>query len=204
MTTLWLIRHGETDWNIQLRFQGISDRPLNQTGKKQATSLVPRLTGMSFDAIYCSDLKRVQQTAGFALDDAIDSMILDARLREFDFGAWEGKKWDDISEKYPDEYQSWQQDRENIPHGGERLSEVTARIQSFLDELRQKHNDDAHILIFAHGGSLGVLMSLLMGNDPNRWWQYRLFNCTLNEMLIFNRGAVLTRLNDDIHLPDDE
>ena len=67
MTTLWLIRHGETDWNVQQRFQGISEQSLNANGETQASCLAPRLTEMSFDAIYSSDLKRVQQTARFAL-----------------------------------------------------------------------------------------------------------------------------------------
>lgn len=204
MTTLWLVRHGETNWNVEQRFQGISDQPLNQTGEKQAASLAPRLEKMAFDAIYSSDLIRVQRTAELALNGNNEAVVLDARLREFDFGEWEGLSWSEAREKHPEDFELWVNDREQNPHGGERISDLVTRIDSFLKELQARYNKEEHILIFAHGGTLAVLVCHLLGNDPERWWQYRFGNCSLNEVALLNRGAILTRLNDRSHIADSD
>jgi broad specificity phosphatase PhoE len=110
MPTWWLIRHGETDWNLNGRFQGSSNEALNTAGQAQATSLASRLITMNFDVIYASNLQRVQQTAHFALNGRTDSIIYDTRLQEIDFGKWEGLKWDEIREQYPQEFAIWSQD----------------------------------------------------------------------------------------------
>ncbi|GAB5491173.1 MAG: alpha-ribazole phosphatase [Phototrophicaceae bacterium] len=201
-TTLWLIRHGETDWNVEQRFQGSSDKPLNAHGKAQATSLVPRLAEMSFDTIYASDLIRVQQTAHFALGGNTDTLISDARLRELHFGTWEGLTWKEANDKFGAEFALWADNRDLSPHGGETISDVVVRVESFLETIRSKHQDDDNILIFAHGGVLAVLVCLLLDTNPTQWWKFRFLNCTINEVVLANRGAILARLNDARHLDD--
>lgn len=204
MTTLWLVRHGETNWNVEQRFQGISDQPLNQRGEKQASSLAPRLEKMSFDGIYSSDLIRVQRTAELALNGNKDSLVLDARLREFDFGEWEGLSWAEAREKHSEDFELWVNDREQNPHGGERISDLVIRVNSFLEEIKAQYGKDDNVLIFAHGGTLGVVVCHLLGNDPNHWWRYRFSNCSLTEIMLPKRGAILARLNDRSHLPDSD
>ena len=199
MTTLWLIRHGETDWNVEQRFQGSSDQILNAQGEAQATCLAPRLAEMTFDAIYASDLKRVQQTAHFALNGDTDRLVSDARLRELHFGTWEGLTWQEARDQFGEEFEEWADNRELNPHGGEKMSDVVQRVEAFLDDIQEKHKDDTDILIFAHGGVLAVLVCLLLGTNPNLWWQYRFLNCTLSEVILVNRGAILARLNDASH-----
>jgi len=200
---LWLIRHGETDWNVQRRFQGSSEEPLNENGQKQAKSLAPRLQNMHFDAIYASDLIRVRQTAELALDSRSNQVQFDARLREVDFGNWEGLQWEEIRTRYPDDFARWIADRNENPHGGDTLSDVVERVKNFLQDIRQQHNEDATILLFAHGGSLAILISLLLGTNPLRWWQFHLQNCTLNHLYLYSETNVLSRFNDDHHLPPD-
>jgi len=204
MTTLWLVRHGETNWNVEHRFQGSSDQPLNQNGESQATALSNRLDKMSFDAMYCSDLIRVQRTAELALNGNIDRLVLDARLQEFNFGKWEGLSWKEARELDSVAFDEWASDRENNPHGGERISDMVTRLDSFLSDLQEKHDKDEQILIFAHGGTLGSLLCLLLGNDPKHWWHYRFLNCSLSQVELLNRGAVLVRLNDTGHFPDSD
>ena len=199
MTALWLVRHGETDWNVEQRFQGSSDQPLNATGEAQAQSLASRLITMTFDGIYSSDLIRVQRTAELALNGDTESISFDERLRELYFGTWEGLTWQEAREQFPAEFELWAGDREQNPHGGERMSDVVSRITAFLDDIQSKHGKDDNVLIFAHGGVLGTLVCLLLGNDPTKWWQYRFLNCTLSQVIIVNRGAVLATLNDDAH-----
>lgn len=201
MTTLWLIRHGETEWNVIGRFQGSADEPLNTTGEEQAASLAPRLATMNFDAIYASDMLRVQQTAQHALNGDMSRIQSDARLRELTFGKWEGLTWDDIKAQYPDELNLWLENRNENPHGGDKLPDVAHRLTDFLSEIRANHDKDEHILIFAHGGILAIVITLLIDVDSAKWWQFGLKNCSLNEVGLFNRGAVLLRLNDEQHLP---
>lgn len=200
MTTWWLIRHGETDFNLNGRFQGSIDELLNETGQTQAASLIPRLKEMNFDAIYASDLTRVKQTAHFALNGESDSIAYDARLREMDFGKWEGLKWEEIREQYPEEFAIWTQDREQNPHGGERVSDIAQRVSAFMDELREQYQDEEQILIFAHGGTIAIILTLLFEIDTSKWWQFRLQNCSLNEVIFFKHGFVLNRLNDNQHI----
>lgn len=199
MPTWWLIRHGETDFNLNGRFQGSSNEPLNAKGMKQAASLVSRLKEMKFDAIYASDLERVRQTAALALDGKTESIVYDTRLRELDFGHWEGLTWQEIREQYPEEFAIWSADNDKNPHGGERISEVTKRLRSLMDELQKQYQAEEQILIFAHGGTLGIMLSIFFEANPSRWWQFRIHNCSLNEVILFNRGVVLNRLNDNQH-----
>ena len=202
MPTLWLIRHGETEWNLKRRFQGSSDEPLNTTGEEQAACLTPRLEKMSFDAIYASDMLRVQQTAKFALNGDISRMQSDARLREVGFGKWEGLTWGEIKEQYPEDFEIWSTDRSLNPHGGDSLADVVGRIDSFLADIQAKYSKEDQILIFAHGGSLAILITRLLGIDSAKWWQFILKNCALTEIKIFTHGVVLSRFNDDKHLPE--
>lgn len=200
MTTLWLIRHGETDWNVEQRFQGSSDRELNANGTAQATSLAPRLAEMTFDALYASDLTRVQQTAHFALNGKTETLVADARLRELDFGTWEGLTLQEAREQHGEDFALWLDDRELNPHGGEKMSDVIQRVEAFLQDIRIKNKGTKDILIFAHGGILAVMLCLLLGTNPNLWWQYRFLNCSLSEVILANRGAILARLNDKGHM----
>ncbi|MGB7341183.1 MAG: histidine phosphatase family protein [Phototrophicaceae bacterium] len=201
MTTLWLIRHGQTDWNTEQRFQGTSDQPLNATGETQAASLAPRLQAMHFDGIYCSDLIRVKRTADLALAGNTDTVTYDARLQEFNFGAWEGMSWDEARQHNAVEFAKWVDDRNYNPHGGETIDDMVQRLDAFLVDIDDKHAPDEHLLLFAHGGTLATLVCMLLGTDPKKWWQYRFLNCTLNEVIRIKRGAILARLNDMTHLP---
>lgn len=199
MTRLWLVRHGETDWNVEQRFQGTSDQLLNATGEAQAQSLAPRLADIAFDGIYSSDLKRVKRTAELALDGSLEGVTLDSRLQELDFGEWEGLSWREVREQFPDEFAIWADDREQNPHGGERITDVVRRVELFLNDMQRQHGKDDHVLIFAHGGVFAVMVCMLLDTDPSKWWRYRFLNCTLSEIELANRGAILTKLNDDSH-----
>lgn len=200
MIHLFLVRHGETDWNVNRRFQGSSDQPLNATGEVQARQLAYSLREHAFDHIFASDLSRVMHTARIALPDDL-SITPEPRLREISFGKFEGLTWDEIQATYPDEFTLWQQDRRQNPHGGETLDMVVARVHSFVNDLRAAH-DDARIAAFAHGGTIGILLSLLLGTPPDKWWQFRIDNTAVSEIAIYESGSVLLRFNDTYHLTD--
>jgi alpha-ribazole phosphatase len=195
---LLLIRHGQTDWNLAQRFQGQSDIPLNEVGKKQAQALSERLSNQSFDFVYSSDLQRATETAKFICKSEFHSA---PRLREVNFGDWEGLTYDAIKEKHPDTLAAWENDIfKNAPPNGETLEQLSARVQSMLDELYAKHKDQT-ILIVAHGGVLQTLICLALKLPPTMYWQFHLSTASLSEVAFYPAGAILNLLNDTSHLP---
>ena len=200
---LLLIRHGQTNWNLEQRFQGQSDIPLNETGRKQAAALADRLSAKQFDAIYSSDLQRAAETAAIILQMSGFNPDLhpDSRLREVNFGDWEGLTYDEIRAKHPDPLAAWEADIfKNAPPNGETLEGLAVRVQSMLDELREKH-EDQNILIVAHGGVLQTLICLAFKLPPTMYWQFHLSTASLSELAFYPAGAILNSLNDTSHLP---
>ena len=142
---LWLVRHGETDWNAEGRFQGWTDVPLNDTGRAQATSLKPLLADHEFDGVWSSDLLRAIDTARIAVGEP----TVDRRLRELDFGDLEGAVWDELDGETRaglKEFESFQSP------GGESAGVFVDRVFEFLDDLAA----GCHV-VFAHGGVIRAI-----------------------------------------------
>ncbi|MDO9301084.1 MAG: alpha-ribazole phosphatase, partial [Anaerolineales bacterium] len=196
---LLLVRHGQTDWNIARRFQGQSDIPLNEVGKKQAKALANRLSAEHFDSIYSSDLQRATETAKIICKSEWHS---DLRLREVNFGDWEGLTYGEIKEKHPDTLSAWENDiYKNAPPNGETLEGLSARVQSMLGELYAKHKDQT-VLIVAHGGVLQTLICLALNLKPTMYWRFHLSTASLSEIAFYPKGAgaIVNLLNDTSHL----
>jgi broad specificity phosphatase PhoE len=166
MTEIWLVRHGQTDWNIEGRWQGHADIPLNPTGQEQARSLASELAenGQTFQAIYSSDLKRAYQTAqeiGKSLDLPVHK---DRRLREISKGAWEGMLVSQVSELSNEAIRQRQEDPlYTRSPGGESLMEVAARLSSAADDIASAH-PVGPVLVVTHGLALAALLCL-----ANNW-----------------------------------
>jgi broad specificity phosphatase PhoE len=158
MTQFCLIRHGQTDWNLEGRYQGQSDVSLNEAGRVQAHALARRLQGRSFAAIYSSDLIRAKETA--EIMDVIFQLpiILEPRLREINQGDWEGQLVQVIIARYA---QLWQQrivDPASVrPPGGETIGEVAKRVYIALDDITRLHPNDA-VMIVSHGLTLATIL----------------------------------------------
>jgi alpha-ribazole phosphatase len=198
-----LIRHGQTDWNLAQRFQGQSDIPLNEVGKKQAMALADRLTNESINIVYSSDLQRAIETSKIIMQmsDCKPDLHPDQRLREVNFGDWEGLTYDEIKEKHPNTLNAWENDiYKNAPPNGETLEGLAMRVQSVLNELSAKYNDQT-ILIVAHGGVLQTLLCLALNLEPTMYWQFHLSTASLSEIAFYPAGAILNLLNDTSHLP---
>ena len=131
---LWLIRHGETDWNREGRTQGHSQNALSELGIRQARRLGLRLEPEQFDQIYCSDLKRAFQTAALAFPDK--KLIQDERLREIGRGVLEGTTDAERSEEQRTLLKRVKGERLTVrPPGGENFQDVMDRVTSWLDDL---------------------------------------------------------------------
>ncbi len=170
MTRLLLIRHGETDWNSEGRYQGQSDVPLNATGREQARHLAQALDGCALDTIYSSDLLRARETAEALARATGASLYLDPRLREVDLGEWEGQLFSCIQEKYPE---LLRQRRENplhfAPPGGETMVELRQRLLSAVREIAALH-PGASVALVSHGFALAVIKVSLNGQPVERVW----------------------------------
>lgn len=199
MLHLILVRHGETEWNKERRYQGQADIPLSSTGKQQAKLVAKRLVEYKFDAIYASDLKRARQTASAITEKNNLTIISEPRLREMSFGVLEGLTWNEAQEQYPEVVTAWLNDYNQPPEGGESLEVFTARITSFLNELKQKHEGQI-VLLTAHGGSLGEFLRLVLGLSSEGRWYFEMENASLSEILISKDFVSLKRLNETCHL----
>ena len=173
MSELWLVRHGQTDWNLERRYQGHSDTPLNATGLEQAALAAASLTAVSltavsltavsltgrrYAAIYSSDLRRVRTTAEIIGQVLGMEVILDPRLREVNFGVWEGMLAADIEARYPVEWEARRLDLQHVrPPGGESVQDVADRIWPAIDELSARHSG-APLILVSHGLALATVL----------------------------------------------
>ncbi|HRI18916.1 MAG TPA: histidine phosphatase family protein [Burkholderiaceae bacterium] len=159
MTELLLIRHGETDWNVQGRFQGQIDVPLNATGQRQAALMAERLARerARFDAMYSSDLLRTRQTAAPAAGRLALEPGLDAMLREQHFGVLEGLSFEEVKARHPELLAAWMRhDPDYALPGGESVRAFHARVVGAIEALAARHAGE-RVAIVTHGGVLDMV-----------------------------------------------
>jgi alpha-ribazole phosphatase len=199
---LLLTPHAPTDWNAQGRYQGWTDTPLSEIGKRQAALVAQRLRKEHIDICHASTLRRAWETADAISRQRGLEFTTDPRLREIRFGAWEGVTYADICHQDRQAMTAWEADpMQAAPPDGETLAEVAQRVESFLATMRNKYNDsDQTVLVVAHRGSLRVLICLALGLPAGAWWQFRLEPASVSELDCFEKGAVLNFLNDTHHL----
>jgi broad specificity phosphatase PhoE len=165
MTDLWLVRHGQTDWNLEGRWQGQSSLApgLNDIGRAQALAVRAQLKGMHISAIYSSDLLRARQTAGLFAEPLGLTVTLEPRLREINLGVWEGMPSDEIERLYPRELAERGRDplHAQAPQGESPL-EVAERVIPAVDDIAEKYPGRT-VLIVAHGVSLAVILCRAQG-----------------------------------------
>ncbi|OGO75039.1 MAG: hypothetical protein A3K41_08270 [Chloroflexi bacterium RIFOXYD12_FULL_57_15] len=174
MTELWLIRHGQTDWNLTGRWQGqASNAPgLNDMGRAQALALLDQLQDVDFSAIYSSDLPRARQTAGLIAEPLGLTVTFEPRLREMNLGAWEGMLSSDIETQYPRELEERRRDpfHAHAPNGESPL-EVAERVIAAVDEIAGKH-PNASVLIVSHGVPLVVIICRAEGIGMDKIYEH--------------------------------
>jgi probable phosphoglycerate mutase len=201
-TTVYLIRHGETDWNLTGRWQGHADVPLNAVGWRQARLLGQRLVreGVRFDALYSSDLIRAAQTAlevGSALGVAI---WLTPGLREIDLGSWSGHTTAELRVIYPDDFARVAAG-EDIPRGGgESIRAMRQRVVATLEHIVAKHSG-ATLGVVTHGGCIRALLSHAVSLDGNEFQHFpHIGNTSISVVRIGAGGWETLVVNDMAHL----
>jgi broad specificity phosphatase PhoE len=147
MTTLLLVRHGETDWNAAGRLQGHTDRPLNEYGRRQARELAERLAGDGIKAVYASDLSRARETAEILGARLGLEVVIDADLREKNWGSWEGLTSDE---------------RAGVEFEGESTEDHRERVLRAVQRIVAAHPGDC-VAVVTHGGSLRRIQAAVSG-----------------------------------------
>jgi broad specificity phosphatase PhoE len=196
-----LIRHGETEYNRQKKWQGWSDIPLNKAGRKQAQLLAHRLKHEVIDVLYTSDLKRAVETAHAIAKSVNLQLIKTKKLRERNIGILEGINFQESMEKYKDVFAKLfnSSDETFKGHGGESEKEVKQRIQELLNEIRAKHQEKI-VAIVTHGGTKHHIIRLLVHD----FFQDMQFGNTAITILKKDRDGAyqITLLSDTSHLQE--
>lgn len=189
-TRLYLIRHGQTDWNARAALQGRTDIPLNDTGRAQAQAARALLGDVAFDAVYSSPLGRAVETAALATGWPRERIRLDERLAEIAFGPWEGCE----SRALGPEFAPFFADPGNYrpPQGGESLQSLMARTGAFAAEMLARHRGQ-NVLAASHGAALHALLTCALKRPMSEFWAANLGNCCV---------AVLESQDGPFHLKE--
>lgn len=183
---LWLVRHGETEWSRLGRHTGLTDVPLTEAGRAQATAVARRLAGRPFALVLSSPLSRALDTARLAgFGDAVETTD---DLLEWDYGADEGRTTPEIREERP----GWTVWRDG-PRRGETAAQVAARVDRVIERVRSLPGD---ALVFAHGHVLRVLAARWLGGPPTEGRLLALSTATISVLGWERETAVIERWND--------
>ncbi|MCB0327336.1 MAG: histidine phosphatase family protein [Bdellovibrionales bacterium] len=188
---LFLLRHGQTQWNAEHRVMGRRDVPLNLNGQKQAEQMVEYFKTHAMDRIFSSPQLRAVQTAQYVAQIALQQIELDERLSELDFRRWEGKVLDEI--KDDPVYIQRKKDPEGFVHDEvESFAQVQSRLLHWLEQYQDL---DQNVLMVSHADPIRILINALMGGSLGQVQKYRVFNCALSVMTNENGFWELLVLN---------
>lgn len=159
MISFILIRHGETDWNVDGRWQGQIDIPLNEKGINQAGEIARSLSNKKIDVIYSSDLSRARQTAEVISSVTRTMIFLDPRLREIHQGEWQGMLVSEIQQRYYKEFIERKNDPYTMaPPGGETARQVQERVVSFVNDISRQYQRKT-VAVVSHGFTIAVMVA---------------------------------------------
>ena len=200
MTDVILIRHGETDWNVQGRFQGQIDVPLNALGLRQAERMAERLAQETVDVFYCSDLLRTRQTAAPAALKLALPAAPDAGLREQHFGVLEGLSFDEVQARHPQLLAEWMRhDPDYALPEGESVRSFHSRVVGAVRALAQRH-DGMTLAVVTHGGVLDMLYRTVHGMPLHGPRTCAIPNAGLNRLRVSGERFEFVSWADDAHL----
>lgn len=185
MVSLLLARHGETEWNRTHRWQGFTGPPLNELGRQQGKDLTEELERRKIDAVYSSDTIRAVETAEIVAVRRGLEVRQDARLREVNFGEWEGLTRQEINERYAGAFSRWDACKLEAPTGGESDLAMAERVLEALSEIADRHLG-CQVLVVTSGGPIRAVQAHAQGVDQAlaRLHFKRSDNCAVLELAI--------------------
>lgn len=170
---IYLVRHGETDYNVNRLYYGWTDCPLNETGIAQAMALKEFFAHIAYDRVLCSDLKRAKETAEYVNEVQKKPLTTDASFRELHFGLWEGKTYGEIKKAYPEEVAQWHKDwiSFQMPQG-ESFHTFYKRTTQGFQKMLAEGNEEETLVLVAHNGVLSALLCYLTGAGEKGFWRF--------------------------------
>ncbi|WP_295273588.1 histidine phosphatase family protein [Veillonella sp.] len=205
MKTLYIVRHGETDWNKMGKYQGITDVPLNENGLNQAKACGEALKDITFDRILSSDLSRALVTAETIRGDRTTPITVDKRLRELNFGDWEAMLFSEIEERWPGliDEMYLRPHLVKVPNG-ESFKDLQDRAWAGLEEFLNVNDEEEILLIACHGGTIRTLLCKLLDISISHCWNFSQGNTAINRIFYNGMGEydhnILNLLNDTAHV----
>ena len=205
MKTLYIVRHGETDWNKMGKYQGITDVPLNENGLNQAKACSEALKDITFDRILSSDLSRALVTAETIRGDRTTPITVDQRLRELNFGDWEAMLFSDIEARWPGliDEMYLRPHLVKVPNG-ESFKDLQDRAWAGLEEFLNENDKEETLLVVCHGGTIRTLLCKLLDISISHCWNFSQGNTAINRIFYNGMGEydhnILNLLNDTAHV----
>ena len=197
---LYLVRHGETEYNRHDLFRGRLDIPLNETGRRQAEAAGEHLRTFDIAAFYSGPLQRAADTASLiAAPHGAATQVLPL-LNDIDYGAWSGKTVDEVRQAYPDCYELWAHSPAELRFPeGESLREARDRIQESMEWLWPRHTDEA-IVVVGHKVVNRLVLCVALGLPLEGIWRLEQSNGAISLIQRDECGYMLTKMNDTCHL----
>ncbi|MGB9920318.1 MAG: alpha-ribazole phosphatase [Moorellales bacterium] len=199
-TRVYLVRHGETEWNSLGQFQGHQDVALSEKGRRQAECARERFSGENIAAFYASDLRRALETAVIIAGPHGKPVEPVPELREMDFGCWEGLTFEQIAGRYPTELVAWFRGPGTVGvPGGESFAQVQERAWAALRRIATRHPGE-RVLVVSHGGTIRALLCAALNLSSDAVWRLRLDNAAISTIDFYSDGPVVSLVNDCSHL----
>ena len=202
MTTRFIVvRHGETQWNIESRIQGHTDSPLTATGRAQAEAIAARLAKETFDVLVSSDLGRAMHTAQAIARCCNHQVIADPRLRERSFGEGEGLTYGEVDYHWPEAFSRVREtDPDFVIPGGESRRQFHERIRDAFIALAREH-DGRRVCVVCHGGVLAALYRLIHDIPVAKPHAIPIANASYNALAFEADAWSVEAWGDVAHLP---
>lgn len=199
---IYLIRHGQTDWNVGSVFRGRADRPLNDVGHMEAAAVAGALAAERIDAVYASPMKRAVETARpTALARDLQVVAVDG-LIDVDFGRWQGMAHDRVAKEDPKRFRLWNEQPHLVTFpDGESLGMVRCRAMRALRSLAIRY-EGRTIMVVAHRVVNKVVSAALLGLGNSHFWRIKQDPASINLFEIDGGFVTVHRLNDTAHLKD--
>jgi len=195
-TSIWLVRHGQTELNKARRYQGVSDSALTPFGLRQAEALAQRLRRIPFKLAVASPTRRARLTGETILGDREAPVIEDPRWAETNHGRWEGLTYREVCARFPEEAIARFTDMlHGRPSGGESLAEVATRVAQAWAALLQQ-NPGGRVLLVSHATPIQLILCAISGMAPTLHWRWRIDLGSVTAIDVYGGGAIVRMVNE--------
>jgi probable phosphoglycerate mutase len=197
---LLLVRHGQSTWNREHRIQGQLDPPLSEEGRRQAERVGLRLAGRRFAGFYSSDLKRAFQTAD-AIQAATGLNPEPMRgLREIFLGEWEGLRTEELAERFPQAWASWNEEPDwDLVPGGEGAAAFETRVVAAVSSILERHHQ-GDVVVVTHGGVIQIALHRVIGRPSRGLFPFKIQNASISVIEKRDHRMIIGGVNDTSHL----